>query len=277
MNLRLSALLGALILTIAAAAWVLTPAAPPPVEETAVTTPGLPLPVPPVPPRVAEGQEYEQCLDLLETDPTSAAALAGGWTNGGAGATHCLALSKIALGQPADGAALLEQLAGLSDAAPAVRAIVYGQAAQAWLMADEGGRAYAAATRALVLLPDDTDLLIDRATLATTLERFADAVADLNIVLAHEPDRTDALTLRAAALRHLDKLDAAQAEITRALAIDPDYPEALLERGILRQRGGDPDGAREDWERVMELAPDSPSGDLAEQNLALLEAGPDAK
>ena len=59
----------------------------------------------------------------------------------------------------------------------------------------------------------------------------------------------------------------------RAIAIDPDNAEALLERGILRQRHGDVAGARGDWERAIALAPDRATADLAEQNLALLEAG----
>ena len=62
--------------------------------------------------------------------------------------------------------------------------------------------------------------------------------------------------------------------MARALGLDPDLPEGLLERGILRQRHGDADGARADWERVIELDPDGATADLAEQNLALLDAGP---
>jgi regulator of sirC expression with transglutaminase-like and TPR domain len=48
----------------------------------------------------------------------------------------------------------------------------------------------------------------------------------------------------------------------------------LLERGILRQRRNDDEGARADWQRAISLAPDTATADLAEQNLALLEAGP---
>jgi regulator of sirC expression with transglutaminase-like and TPR domain len=82
------------------------------------------------------------------------------------------------------------------------------------------------------------------------------------------------LVLRAATWRHLGHLGLAQDDIDRAIAIDPENAEAMLERGILRQRHDDPAGARDDWERAIVLAPDSPTADLAEQNLALLEAGP---
>jgi len=83
--------------------------------------------------------------------------------------------------------------------------------------------------------------------------------------------------LRGTAWRHLGQLDHAQDSLDRALSQDPDSPEALLERGILRQRHDDREGARRDWERAIELAPDSAAADLAQQNLALLEAGPDRK
>ena len=61
----------------------------------------------------------------------------------------------------------------------------------------------------------------------------------------------------------------------RALTLDGDNAEALLERGILRQRQNDRGGARSDWEKAIALAPDTPTADLAQQNLALLEAGPE--
>ena len=89
-----------------------------------------------------------------------------------------------------------------------------------------------------------------------------------------DPDRPDAWVFRAAALRHLDLPQEALHAIDRALTIESDNAEALLERGILRQLNGDLEGAREDWESVIQSAPDSAAADLAQQNLALSEAGP---
>ena len=234
------------------------------------------LPIPPVPPRVAEGPDYEQCMAMLPSDPEGANSFADAWeaTGGGEGATHCHALALVALGDVAEGAGMLEKLAASSHAPAVARAAVYDQADQAWLMAGDPARALAAATLALSLSDEDADLLIDRSIASATLGHYEDAVDDLSHALELDPKRPDALTLRAAALRHTGRLDLAEDDVDRALAQDPDNPEAHLERGILRQRRGDRKGARADWLEAKTLAPDTPTSDLAEQNLALLEAGP---
>jgi tetratricopeptide (TPR) repeat protein len=255
--------------------WQLQPPAEP--ADTEPTADSEPLPIPPVPPRIAQGDDYEHCLAMLTTDPEGAQALAETWqtAGGGDGAEHCLALSRIALGDPAEGAAMLEKLAGGSRGSPAARVAIYRQATQAWLMTSDAARAFGAGTLALALTPDDADLLIDRAVAAGSLQRWQDAVDDLSRALDLDPRRPDALVLRGSAWRHLGHDELAQDDVDRALAFDPDNAEALLERGIIRQRHSDTAGARDDWEKAIALAPDSPTADLAEQNLALLEAGPE--
>ena len=254
--------------------WLLHGRAPAPNAQDDAT-----LPVPPVPPRIAEGSEYDRCLSMLAGDPEGAKGYAETWENAGGGeaAVHCHALAEIGLGNAQTGAELLEHLAGASHDDNATRASLFGQAGQAWMMANDTARAYAAATLALSLDPDDPELLIDHAVAAATLDHHREAVTDLDHALEIEPRRTDALIYRAAAERHLDHLDVAQDDIDRALALDPENADALLERGILRQRQGDEDGARADWEKAREIAPNTPTSDLAEQNLALLEAGPDRR
>ena len=237
------------------------------------------LPVPPVPPRIAEGEDYDKCLSMLNGDPSGAFTFADTWTSagGGDGAMHCRALADVALGDPEAGAELLDQLGTTSKAAPATRATILGQAGQSWMMAATPEKAYDSATEALALLPDDPDLLIDRAIADSALERFGEATDDLTRALEIDPRRGDALVLRATSFRHLEKLDLADDDVERALALDPEDPDALLERGILRQRRGDPAGARRDWERAIALSPDTATSDLAQQNLALLEAGPERR
>ncbi|MBC7799730.1 MAG: hypothetical protein H7Z10_03830 [Gemmatimonadaceae bacterium] len=251
------------------------PAAEPIADGTATEA----LPVPPIPPRIAEGVDYDRCLDLLSTDPNAASTFADAWeaTGGGDGATHCRALADIALGEPERGADIMEKLAAGSRGQAAARASVYGQAGQAWLMAGIPIRAYGSATLALTLTPDDPDLLIDRSIAAASMERYHDAVDDLTHALDLDPRRADALVFRGAAWRHLNQMELAQDDIDRAFAQDPENPDALLERGILRQRRGDREGARQDWEQAIALSPNTATADLAQQNLALLEAGPERR
>jgi len=229
-----------------------------------------------MPPRIASGADYERCLTMVAQDPVGANAYAEAWeaTGGGDGARHCHAAAQISLGQMALGAEMLEKLARSSSAPALARAFIFGQATQAWLLAGDAQRAYATATLAVSLAPDDVDLIIDRSITAATMERYLDAIDDLTAALDRDPKRADALVYRAAAWRHDGQLGLAQDDIDRALALDPEYPEALLERGILRQRKGDLAGARMDWEAVLALAPDGATADLAQQNLSLLDVGP---
>jgi tetratricopeptide (TPR) repeat protein len=235
-----------------------------------------PMPLPPIPPRIAQGPDYASCLDMLDADPQGASAFADTWAASGGldGAIHCKALARIALGDAEAGARMLARLAASSSAPELARAAIYGQAVQAWLMADRPRQAFDAATQALALKPDDADLLTNRAVAAGELALHQAAIADLNRVLTVDPRRVEALVLRGSAWRRLSQFAPARADIDRALAIDPDNVEALLERGVLGQHAGDTAAARADWQRAISLDPDSSAADLARQNLALLEVGP---
>ena len=106
------------------------------------------LPLPPNVPRLASGPEYERCLSLLRSDPDEARTVAEAWaaSGGGEGAQHCLALALLATGDARRAAERLEQLGRTGNGSPEARASVFGQAVQAWMLAGETGRAYAAAT-----------------------------------------------------------------------------------------------------------------------------------
>jgi tetratricopeptide (TPR) repeat protein len=270
MRLSPPALFGAAAIALASAgaAWFALGRGDGPAEEV--------LPTPPEPPRLVDSPEYDRCLALLATDAQDALTHAEQWRRegGGEGAEHCAALATLGLGETEQAAEALEAVANRSQAGPAGRAAVYGQATQAWLLAENPVRAFAAATRALALTPDDTWLLMDRAVAAAAQGRHAEALADLDRATRLEPARGEAWVLRAATLRQLDRVELALQDIQRAIALEPENAEALLERGIIRQLRGDTEGARADWSRALELAPDSATADLAAQNLALNEAGP---
>jgi tetratricopeptide (TPR) repeat protein len=250
---RLPIFLGlGLILAVAAGggiAWYRSgPSAPPESAASGATPEALPdiLPLPPEMPRIADGPDYDRCLTLLRTDP----------------------------GEAERAAERLERLGNGSRAGNVARSQVFGQAAQAWMIAGDANRAYGAATIALTLAPQDAELLVDRSVILASLRRFSDALEDLDAALALEPERAEAWVLRAAALRRLDRVDQAVQAVERALVLAPDNAEGLLERGILRQLRGDVGGAQTDWRRAIELAPDTMAADLAQQNLELSEMGP---
>jgi tetratricopeptide (TPR) repeat protein len=273
MNAR--AALAAAILAVASPAFGQAPAAAPQAAEVENPPAGDDvIPVPPVPPRMTGGDQYDRCMDMLADDPAGADALATAWRAGGDAATHCHALAQIELGNPAAGAALLTKLATASQAEPSARAELFGQAAQAWTMAGDAPQAIEAATHAIGLAPEDADLRVIHAIAALAVHQAQAAEEDLTDALDADPKRTDALVLRATARRALGRLPLALADVEAAVAQDPQNADALLERGILRERMGDLAGARVDWQRAQDLSPDSATGDLAEQNLALLDAGP---
>jgi tetratricopeptide (TPR) repeat protein len=234
------------------------------------------LPVPPFPPRITQGSDYEACLAALADDPDGAIAIAESWQAGGGGdgAAHCRGLALVAIGRPEEGAAVLEQLSQTTTAPPLAKASLLYQAVQARMMVDQAEQARADATAALALSPNDTDLMVGRAAAEASLGAVPEALRDLGAALERDATRADALIARAALYRAQGQIDLAKGDIEKALALDPDDADALLERGILRQRSGDLAGARADWEHARGTQPDSATADRAEQNLSLLDAGP---
>ena len=235
-----------------------------------------PIPLPPAPPRIAEGSDYDKCLDMIGDDPQSAVNFAEAWEekSGGDPATHCRGLALVALGEPEAAASVLERLAASSQGTALARATLYAQAAQSRLVADDAAHAFDDSTRALALDPGNADIRLDRAMAAFLLDRNQLAIDDTTRALDLDPRRPDAYTLRATAWRRVERWELAGDDINRALILDPDLPDALLERGIIRQHNRDLRGARMDWMRVAGLAKGTPLADLAEQNLDLLDAGP---
>src|SRR6266849_5857550 len=206
----------------------------------------------------ADAATYDRCLKLAKQDPAAAQRLAEGWhERGGAHpADHCAAVALVGLKRYRDAANRLEALAQAMTKAPAaLRADVFDQAGQAWLLAGDPVRAYAASGQAVSLRPNDPDLLVDRAEAAASAGYFDKAVADLDHVL---------------------KADPAHADVEKALAQAPNSVPALLERGNIRRLKGDSRGAREDWERIGQLAPGSQADMAARANIERLELGQNA-
>src|SRR6516162_8259501 len=233
-------------------------------------------PTRPVGPRNAEADAvtYDRCLQLAKQNPGAAQSLAQTWhERGGAHpADHCAALALFGLKRYKEAATRLEALAQAMTTAPAgLRADVFDQAGQAWLLAGDPVRAYAAAGQALGLQPNDPELLLDRAEAAAAVGYYDKAVADLDHVLKTDPKRTEALIYRASANRALDRLDAALADVEKALSQAPNSVPGLLERGNIRRLNGDLSGARADWERIGQLAPGTQADMAAKANIERLD------
>lgn len=229
-----------------------------------------------------EAAAYEHCMKLAKHDPAAAQKLALTWhERGGAHpADHCGAVALIGLRQFKEAATRLEALARAMTTAPAaLRAEVLDQAGQAWGLAGDAVRAYAAAGEAVALKPNDPDLLIDRAQAAASAGFFDRAVADLDLVLKTDPGRVDALIYRASAYRALNRLDPALADVEKALSAMPNSVPGLLERGNIRRLKGDLGGARQDWQRIGQLAPGSQADMAAKANVEHLDpnAAPDSR
>jgi hypothetical protein len=80
-----------------------------------------PLPLPPLPSRIAQGDRYDRCLAMVGDDPRGVEEFTAAWdpAHTDDGATQCLALARIALGDAASGAQLLQTLAESPGGRPA--------------------------------------------------------------------------------------------------------------------------------------------------------------
>lgn len=217
---------------------------------------------------------YSACIDKAQRQPEAGFEQAIAWRDmgGGAPAKHCVAVALFALGNYVDAAIRLEQLATDGRTLPTkLRTALLGQAGEAWLSAQDYGRAYGTLSAALKITPDDTGLLLARSLAAAGAQSYFDAIDDLNRVIELQPDDAEALTYRATAYRYLDSLELAADDVERALKAMPEDTGALLERGNLRRIKGDAAGARKDWLKVIALAPESEVAEAARHNIEALD------
>jgi predicted Zn-dependent protease len=219
-------------------------------------------------------QQYEHCIQLARNTPLEGWQEALAWSSlgGGEPAHHCGAIALIEMRKFDEGATKLEELAANSHATDRLRAGMLAQAGQAWLLAKQPDRAYAAQTKALALVPGAPDLLVDRAQSEADQKNYAGALTDLNAALLAAPDRSDALVFRATAKRYLDDKAGARADIARALELDSQDQDAWLEDGIERRLADDAAGARASWRKVVDLAPQSDAAGTAKRDLELLDS-----
>jgi tetratricopeptide (TPR) repeat protein len=222
-------------------------------------------------------QEYTDCMTLARRAPEDAyeSALAWQGQGGGDAARHCAAVAMIGVGKYPEAAQALEKLGGdVSRTKPGLAAEIFGQAGQAWTMANDTKHAYAAQTTGLKLNPQNVDLLVDRAVSEAALNDYKAAADDLTKAQTLAPERADILAYRASAWRYLGDLKRARRDADTAINLDPKNTDALLERGIIRRLTNDPEGARKDWLQAALIGAGTPAGDAAQLNLEKLDLKP---
>ena len=193
-----------------------------------------------------------------------------GKTKGGAPAQHCLAMALEELKRYPDAAARLDALGRAPDMGP-LRASVFDQAGNAWMLAGDAAKAVASFSAALALSGNDADLYADLARAQAMRKAWSEVESDLNAALSIQPGRVDLLILRASALTAQGKFRQARDDANAALKIRPNSPEALVQRGDVSRAAGDVAGARRDFEAALKIAGGGETADAARSGLAELD------
>jgi tetratricopeptide (TPR) repeat protein len=186
----------------------------------------------------AEAAKLEACVEKIETAPEEAYEDGLAWSFAGnrPGARQCTALALIALGNVEEGAVRLENLSMSSDGGTMEQRAVYlSQAGNAWLQIGAAEAAAVSFTEALRLAPGENDLLLDRASAYMVIDKWDEAMADLNAVIANSPGDAIAHQMRAEIHLSKDALDLAMKDVETSMASDPKNIDTLLVRGRVRE------------------------------------------
>jgi len=224
-----------------------------------------------------DAARYRECMALIDTHPETAFDNAIEWKDlgGGAPAEHCAGAALLVLGYYREAATRLEELGQQPALEGALKADLFQQAAQGWLLANEPERAFAVLTAALDIKPNDAGLWLDRGAVLAEMTLYDDAVEDLSRALTLEPTNADAWAFRGSAHRFLEQNGAALSDLNEAIRLVPSHVEAYLERGNVRRLMGDEDGARNDWLVVVGLAPETDAAASAQANIERMDGGID--
>lgn len=115
---------------------------------------------------------------------------------------------------------------------------------------------------------------IDRARALVALDRQDEAMAALDEATMLVPENSEAWLLKATLLRRMNQLDAAQTAIEAAARLAPNMPDIGLEAGVIAVLAGRDDAARQSWQSVIDLSADSPAAKQAKDYLIQLGPAP---
>ena len=185
-----------------------------------------------------EEEKLQQCITQIDKDAEVAYQDGLSWLARGnrPAARHCTALALIALGQEAEGAARLEELANAPDAGGIEERGVYlAQSGNAWLMAGMPDSAIITLTNALKLRPDDGELYKDRARAYVLLKKWNEAGTDLDSAIQLSAGNAEAFRLRGHVLMKLNRLDEAWKDVQVAMRLAPQDVNVIVLRGDVRE------------------------------------------
>ncbi len=194
-----------------------------------------------------EEEQLKQCIIKIDTDAEAAYQDGLSWLARGnrPAARHCTALALIALGQEAEGAARLEELASAPDAGGLEERVIYfAQSGNAWLIAGMPDEAVTTLTNALKLQPADGELFKDRARAYVMLKKWPEAAKDLDNAIQLSAGDAEAYRLRGHARLRMGQLSVAWTDVETAMKLAPKDINVVVLRGDVREamrRQGLPD------------------------------------
>jgi len=204
--------------------------------------------------RVAEQERLEACISKINENAAEAYEDGLAWVNEGGRpfARQCTALALIELGQAAEGAVRLEDLANADNGGSLRQRVIYlTQSGNAWLLAGAPDAALVTLNNAIKLNPNDPNLYADRAAAYMELEKWEEAEIDLDLAYQSLSNETTILKMRAETRLNLQDLDGAELDIKEAMAIDISDVQTLLLRGRIREA----QRVREEDEVVRTVSP----------------------
>jgi hypothetical protein len=196
----------------------------------------------PAPAQAAEATRFQHCVAMIEDDAQRAYEEGMAWAAEAqaVGGYRCAAMALIAQSRYEEGARRLESLAIATNPERAgLRAELFQQAGNAWLVARDASHARSAFTRAIATVEGQPtalpDLLIDRARSYAMERDWRHAEEDLSRALDIRAQDALALRLRATARMHQNSFTLAENDAVAATQLEPNNVDNYLVLGHVRE------------------------------------------
>jgi tetratricopeptide (TPR) repeat protein len=190
----------------------------------------------------APPDRFAQCLAAIDANAEAAHEAAMAWAADGKDvlAFRCAAMALSAQGRHDEAARRFDSLAGATSLnQPGLRAELFSQAGNSYLLAHEGARGRAALTQSVTLMAGDhdalPDILIDRARAFAMENDWRHAEEDLSRALDLRAADPLALRLRADVRMRQNAFALALTDAEQAVALEPANVDARLVLGRVRE------------------------------------------